>query len=74
MAKCAEQKMRLPTTYELLAAYNARVLSTWDPKGWYWASNESDEDNSASLVVLSHFGRVRTEPKGYANFVRCVQK
>ncbi len=69
--KCAALKMRLPTPYEMQAAYEAKVLKSWD-NGMYWTSGEQD-DLSLAIVYLSQFGVMRVESKGYANHVRCVK-
>lgn len=69
--KCAALKMRLPTPYEMQAAFEAKILKGWD-KGMYWTSGE-EEDLSLAIVYMSHFGVKRAESKGYANLVRCVK-
>lgn len=71
VVKCAAMKMRLPTPYEMQAAYEAKLMKAWE-KGMYWTSGEED-DVSLALVFLSHFGVMRVESKGYANLVRCVK-
>lgn len=69
MAKCASLKMRLPTPYEMQAAFESKLMKGWE-KGMYWTSGE-DEDLSLGLAYLSHYGVIRVESKGYANLVRC---
>ncbi len=70
--QCAEQKMRLPTAYELRAAYEAGVLKTWDPQGWYWTSSD-DADTSMAMSFLLKFGQSQADSKGHGNYVRCVK-
>lgn len=71
-AHCAQKKMILPSTYDLIMAFDARMMKAWQPQGWYWTSTD-DDDSSLALTVLTKFGKTQPEPKGYSNYVRCVK-
>ncbi|MCE9600395.1 MAG: DUF1566 domain-containing protein [Spirochaetia bacterium] len=72
VAHCARKKMRLPSSYDLIMAYEADMMKTWKPQGWYWTSTD-DEDPSIAFTILTNFGKSNIDPKGYANYVRCVK-
>ncbi|MBL8018784.1 MAG: hypothetical protein JNM27_03885 [Leptospirales bacterium] len=72
LAHCAQKKMTLPSTYDLIMAFDAKLMKTWQPQGWYWTSTD-DEDPSVAYTVLTKFGKTQIDPKGYANYVRCVK-
>lgn len=72
LAHCAQKKMTLPSTYDLIMAFDAKLMKTWQPQGWYWTSTD-DQDPSVAYTVLTNFGKTQIDPKGYANYVRCVK-
>lgn len=73
-AKCASQKMRLPTLDELKAAQSSNVTDSWKKQGYlYWSVTQTPTLLGDPYLLYAFNGEVYSTSRYANNYVRCIK-
>ena len=73
-AKCASQKMRLPTLEELKAAQTGKVTDSWKKEGYlYWSTTQTPNLLADPYLLNAFNGEVYSLSKFANSYVRCIK-